>query len=144
MRIEFTIDPTALFYAVMDKTLLDKSGIEAQNVQVGDTFALSKDEADAFYLELDNAISILSQRVPQLEWKPNDGINMAITSTRETQPHNIAMVVDRALQYMMLEWWYMARHQNLAAIASNNAHNAVLRLKRLLEPNTTQRTYRYF
>ena len=42
MRIEFTIDPTALFYAVMDKTLLDKSGIEAQNVQVGDTCSIER------------------------------------------------------------------------------------------------------
>ncbi len=146
MRIEFTIDPTAIFYAVMDKNLLDKRGVESgmNGATLGDSFALSKDESDAFYLELDNAISALCQRVPQLEWEPNDGINMAITSSRDTQPHNIAMAVDKALQYMMLEWWYMARHQNLAALAANSAHNAVLRLKRLLEPNTTQRPYRYF
>lgn len=144
MRIDFTIDATALFYAVMDKTLLDKAGLESQGMALGDRFALSKDESDAFFLELDNAIGMLCQRVPQLEWQPNDGIDMTITSTRETQPHIITMAVDKALQHMMLEWWYMTRHQNLAVMAANNAHNAILRLKRLLEPNMTERKYRYF
>lgn len=146
MRIDFTIDPLALFYAVMDRTLLDKRGIEStQNgALLGDTFALSKDESDAFYLELDNAISILCQRVPQLDWEPNDGINMSVESTSETKPHNIAMAVDKALQYMMLEWWYTARNGNLASLAVVNADRAILRLKRLLEPNITKRKYRYF
>lgn len=144
MRISFRIDATALFYAVMDKTLLDKAGLESQGMALGDRFALSKDESDAFFLELDNAISMLCQRVPQLEWQPNNGIDMAISSTRETQPHNITIAVDKALQYMMLEWWYMTRHQNLAVVAADNAHRAILRLKRLLEPNMTERKYRYF
>lgn len=145
MIVNFTIDPTALFYSVMDKTLLDKRGIEStQGALLGDTFALSKDESDAFFLELDNAISALCQRVPQLEWEPNDGINMSATSTADAKAHNIAMAVDRALQYMMLEWWYIPRHRDLATIASNGATSAILRLKRLLEPNMTQRKYRYF
>lgn len=145
MIVNFTIDPTALFYSVMDKTLLDKRGIEStQGALLGDTFALSKDESDAFFLELDNAISILCQRVPQLEWEPNDGIDMVISSTSETKPHIITMAVDRALQYMMLEWWYTARHRDFAIIASQEADNAILRLKRLLEPNMTERKYRYF
>lgn len=146
MRINFTIDPSALFYAVMDRTLLDKRGIEStQNgALLGDTFALSKDESDAFFLELDNCISILCQRVPQLEWEPNDGINMSVESASESGPHNIAMAVEKALQYMMLSWWYIARHANLASLAANNADSAILRLKRLLEPNMTKRTYRYF
>lgn len=145
MIVEFTIDPTTLFNAVMDRTLLDKRGIEStQGVLLGDTFALSKDESDAFFLELDNAISILCQRVPQLEWEPNDGIDMVISSTSETKPHIITMAVDRALQYMMLEWWYTSRHRDFAIIASQEAANAILRLKRLLEPNMTERKYRYF
>lgn len=144
MIVNFTIDPTALFYAVMDRTLLDKKGIESTGATLGDGFALSKDESDAFYLELDNAISTLCQRVPQLMWEPNEGINMAVSSTAESEPHNIAMAVDRALQYMMLAWWYIARHGNLAAVATENANNATLRIKRLLEPNMTERPYRYF
>jgi hypothetical protein len=69
---------------------------------------------------------------------------MSIESTSETKPHNIAMAVDKALQYMMLEWWYTARHGNLASLAVVNAERAILRLKRLLEPNMTQRKHRYF
>lgn len=145
MRIAFTINPTDIFYSVMDKTLLDKKGLESTNgATLGDMFALSKDEADAFSVELDNAINALCLRVPQLIWEPNDGINIEAESTRLIAPHTIAMFTERALYYTMLAWWYESRHAGLMAQAQENAKNAVLSLKRSLEPNMTTRPHRYF
>lgn len=145
MRIEFTIDDTALFYAVMDKTILDKKGLESvSGTTLGDMFALSKDESDAFFAELDNVINALSLRVPQMEWTPNEGINFAVESSRNIAPHSIAMLVERALYYKMLFWWYEPRNANLAVVANDNANQTILAIKRLLESNTTTRPYRYF
>ena len=145
MRIDFTIDATALFYAVMDKTLLDKAGLESvSGATLGDMFALSKNESDAFFAELDNAINALCIRVPQLEWEPNDGINFAVESKRNIAPHSIALLVERALCHKMLFWWYESRNANLALVAEDNAKQTILTIKRQLEPNLTTRPYRYF
>ena len=145
MRIEFRIDPTAVFYAVMDKTILDKAGLEAQSgVLLGDKFALSKSEEDAFFVELDNAINNLCFYLPLLEWEPNDGIDMAIQSKKDVKPHSVALLVSKALQQLMLAWWYEARNPNYAALAEQRSKVTISEIRRLVEGSTTERPYRFF
>ena len=144
MIIEFTIDPANLFYSVMDKTILDKTGLEAQGVQVGDRFALSKNEEDAFRIELDNAINHLCIKLPFLEWEPNDGIEMRVESKKEIKPHSLVLLIDKALQELMLFWWYEVRNPNYAAIAEQRAKATIAQIRKLVEGAMTERPYRYF
>lgn len=145
MRIEFTIDANAVFNAVMDKTILDKAGLEAQSgAQLGDKFALSKSEADAFLIELDNAINHLCFYLPMLEWEPNEGIDMAIESKKNVAPSRVGLLISKALEWLMLVWWYELRHPNYAALAEQRSKTTIGEIRRLVEGSTTERPYRFF
>ena len=144
MRIEFNIDPIAVFNAVMDKTILDKAGLESQGAQLGDMFALSKNEEDAFLMELDNAINTLCFYVPMLEWEPNEDYEMAIECKKNVRANNVAMLVGKALQQLMLAWWYEARNANYSVLAEQRSKTTISEIRRLVEGSTTERPYRFF
>lgn len=145
MIIEFTINPTELFNAVMDQTLLDKKRIEStKGVEFGDKFALSKEESDAFMIELDDAINTLCYYIPQLQWIPNDGIEMSIESQHEVTAESVALLVSRALKYLMLYWWYEPSFHDLALLANEQAKKVVYQLRRKIEGHNVVRPYRFF